>query len=131
MVVLDDVTYYYNIRNNSIQSGTDRLKHIYNYWLAYMKILDVCFESGVYNNKKVYDYIYNRICLKYKEIFGIGTKQDLEWFYYQLRSHKYWNSNQLYGFTKSLQIVFFHFHRCLPRKIGSFYFRHFYAKFIK
>ncbi len=131
MVILEDITYYYNIRNNSIQSGTDRLKHIYNYWLAYMKMLDDCFESGAHKKKEVYNYIFHRIHLKYTELLAFGNKQDLIWFYIQLRRHRYWNLLQIYKFTKSIRMIFFHLHRYLPYRFGAVYFRNFYAKFIK
>lgn len=117
MVVINDITYYYRVRDNSIQSGTDSLVHEKNYGIAQLEVLNYVWKYRQLWTPTLFHYITFELLYYYRDHQSIQ-----KWYYQKLREYSFWTMSEIYRLSKSRKLLLLHIHRFLPSKIGFYYF---------
>lgn len=121
MASIEDKTYFYRIRNNSIQTNNSKIFHLS--YLAEVKInlIRFVFYNGFSNNKILYNYITkdlpDYICCERK----IAST-----FYKKYRKGPYWTIAEQKELKTTKKNLLLSLNRYFPKALGFFYFRMMY-----
>lgn len=118
---IEEKTYFYLIREGSIQTNKSQDLHQIHLGNVKISLLKFVFERGFQNNKTLYEFITNDL-----SVFLCYKKKISKNFYENFRQCPYWSIPEQKRFgTTRLQLLL-SLNRYLPKYIGLFYYRLFY-----
>lgn len=121
MVSIEDTTYFYLIREGSIQTNKSTELHHIHLGNVKLNLISFIFEKGLFRNKTLYQYITSDLPS------FINCKIDLAKAFYQtFRSCPYWSlySQKQLGATRRQLVL--SLNRYLPNTLGLLYYRRIY-----
>ncbi len=121
MVSIEDTTYFYLIREGSIQTNKSTELHHIHLGNVKLNLISFIFEKGLFRNKTLYQYITSDLPS------FINCKIDLAKAFYQtFRSCPYWSlySQKQLGATRRQLVL--SLNRYLPKTLGLLYYRRIY-----
>ena len=116
MAVVNEITYYYNIRKGSIQTINNSIIHDKNYGLCILEEMRFIIERDYLCTKDIFLYIVFSILSFLNEHINIQ-----KWFYYEIRRYPSWSFKQIKRISNSRKLQIIHIHRFLPKNIGKHY----------
>lgn len=103
--IVQDDTYIYRVRNNSIQSSQDFIKHFKANSYIIGKLSDIMFNCPLRRNKHVYNFVEEEKQRHLRDCLRSGNGHLVCELYRVIRSHPYympWMALLLFGYHKSM-----------------------------
>ena len=118
MAAIEDKTYFYRIRKNSIQTNNTKEFHLEHLGKVKTSLISFVFNNGFSTNKILYDYITTDL-----STFLCCRKQLASSFYHTFREGPYWTFFEQKKFGTRRRLLVLSLNRYLPKAIGLSYYR--------
>lgn len=118
MASVENITYYYRIREGSIQTNNSKETHFKHLGEVKTSLINFVFENGFSSNKTLFDYITTDL-----PSFICCKKQLAVSFYNTFRECPYWTIAEQKKFGTRRRLLVLSLNRYLPKAIGLYYYR--------
>jgi hypothetical protein len=128
--VVKENTYYYRVRQGSIQTSMQFSIHHQHYCTSCLAMIEYVFKNDLSKNKTIFVYINQRIKWLFVAPFFEKQIELAKVFYQRLRKAQYWSLKDICLLTSyDKKRILLHFHKYLPSTIGYLYFKHLFLRF--
>ncbi len=118
MAAIEDKTYFYRIRENSIQTNKSKEFHLKHLGDVKTSLISFVFKNGFSTDKTLYDYITTDL-----PTFLCCKKKVAASFYHSFRVGPYWTIAEQKKFCTHWRLLVLSLNRYLPIAIGLSYYR--------
>lgn len=115
---IEDKTYFYLIRNGSIQTNKSKEFHHFHFSNVKLSLLKFVFDKGFTTNSSLYYFITNDL-----PTYICCNKSLAKPFYYKFRECPYWTFIEQKRFGASKRNLLLSLNRFIPKFIGFVYYR--------
>lgn len=119
IAISNKVTYYYVIRDTSIQRNPDALFHNEQYSKVYLEMLNVMDVQQLNRNRVLYDFLFRKIVHVYSLPYWYGSPENSIYFFNKLRYCHYWSIIDLTLMRVSMLELFIPLILLLPASVGQ------------
>lgn len=128
IAVVDQVTYFYRYRNDSICSKpqAERYKDI---CLICKSIIEYALNPSLKKDENIFSCTNNQLKRYYLQAIYLQRPDLVSMFYETVRNTSYWSLWQIWMISHDMRRLIFHLHRLLPPQKGFKFFQYVFAKY--
>lgn len=129
IAIYNEVLYFYNIRDNSIQTSSNELIHLAHYGKAHCEILDFIHNHNFTKVRFIYDFLQNKIEKDFLYPLWNNAPQQSQCFFSEMRKCYCWSFFDLRKMHVSLYELLVPFIMLLPNNFSFKVYRRYLMHF--